>query len=132
MARGPSEAARVFAYQTRARMGATLWFRVAAGILLAWVGVTLGAVWYETGEYFPQLQHLHFWQWVLCNVALDVPVLRVAAAHLSLPIDGAWYRIPALADWLNGDQFITCQSAPGSGITRRTRRFSPSRSVPWC
>jgi hypothetical protein len=41
---GASEAARWQAYQTRARMGAHLWFQIFTWVLLGWIGLTIYVV----------------------------------------------------------------------------------------
>jgi len=46
VALGASEAARWQAYQTRARMGAQLWFRVFVWMVLGWIALTVYVVWH--------------------------------------------------------------------------------------
>ena len=43
-----SDAARWQAYQTRARIGARIWFRAIKATLLLWIGLTIYVVWAET------------------------------------------------------------------------------------
>ena len=74
--RGASEAARWQAYQTRARMGVTLWFQVFLLVLFGWFILTVWSVWHETGEYFPQLEHAYFGRWVLCGLLIQAPMVR--------------------------------------------------------
>ena len=82
MALGASEAARWQAYQTRARMGAHLWFQILTVALLGWVGLTLYVVWYETGAYYPALQHAYFGRWVICGIITNTPLLNLFAPRL--------------------------------------------------
>jgi hypothetical protein len=101
MALGASEAARWQAYQTRARMGVHLWFQILAWVLVAWIGLTFYLVWYETGEYYPQLNHAYFWQWVICGILTRTPVLDTIALRCSIPANGLWYQVGPLTDWMN-------------------------------
>jgi type IV secretory pathway TraG/TraD family ATPase VirD4 len=102
--RGASEAARWQAYQTRARMGVTLWFQVFLLVLFGWFILTVWAVWHETGEYFPQLEHAYFGRWVLCGLLTQAPMVGSVMRRLPMPINGARYFIGPLTDWLNGPQ----------------------------
>ena len=96
MAFGASEAARWQAYQTRARMGAHLWFQIFTWVLLGWIGLTIYVVWYETGAYSPALQHAYFWRWVICGIISRTPLLDYFAPRLYVPAAGHWYPLPAL------------------------------------
>jgi hypothetical protein len=104
MAFGASEAARWQAYQTRARMGAHLWFQIFTWVLLGWIGLTIYVVWYETGAYWPALQHAYFWRWVICGIISGTPLLDFFAPRLYVPAAGHWYPLPPFTDWLNGPQ----------------------------
>ena len=104
MALGASRAARWQAYQSRARMGAHLWFQILTAILLGWVGLTLYVVWRATGDYFPGLQHQYFWRWVFCGILTDTPIINLFAQRLRIPAGGVWYPLPQLTQWLNGPQ----------------------------
>jgi hypothetical protein len=77
---GASEAARWQAYQTRARMGLRLWLQILVGILLLWSLLTIYVVWYETGQYFPELQHTYFGHWAICGLVTQTPLMRLLAA----------------------------------------------------
>ena len=46
---------------------------------MGWVGLTFYVVWYETGEYYPQLQHAYFWRWVICGILTHTPVIDTIA-----------------------------------------------------
>jgi hypothetical protein len=104
VALGASEAARWQAYQTRARMGAQLWFRVFVWMVLGWIALTVYVVWHETGVYFPQIQHAYFWRWMLCGILLRTPLIHTLVLRCSLPANGVWYQLGPLADWMNGPQ----------------------------
>ena len=99
---GASEAARWQAYQTRARMGLRLWLQVLMGTLMAWALLTGYVVWYETGQYFPQIDHAYFGRWVICGLITQTPIMRLLGPRMELPINGSWYPIVPLANWLNG------------------------------
>jgi len=101
---GASEAARWQAYQTRARMGVHLWFQIFTWVLLGWIGLTIYVVWYETGAYWPALQHAYFWRWVICGIISRAPLLDYFAPRLYVPAAGHWYPLPPFTDWLNGPQ----------------------------
>jgi hypothetical protein len=104
MAFGSSEAARWQAAQTRARIGVGLWLTIIRISVLGWLALTFFVVWYATGAYFPQLDHAHFWLWVFCGFFTGLPVFDQLATYMKVPIDGAWYPLPAAADWLNNSQ----------------------------
>jgi hypothetical protein len=104
MALGASEAARWQAYQTRARMGAHLWFQILTVALLGWAALTLYVVWYETGAYYPALQHAYFGRWVICGIITNTPILKLCAPRLSVPVAGGWYPLTQLTNWMNGPQ----------------------------
>jgi hypothetical protein len=95
-----SDAARFQAYQTRARMGAQLWGRLLISALIVWLALTFYMVWRHTGLAFPQLDHAYFWPWVLCGMLSHAPGFRT----LTLPLNGAWYPVGPLTDWINGPQ----------------------------
>jgi hypothetical protein len=57
MAFSSSDAARLQAYQTRARMGATLWARAIGAILFIWIALTMWLIWYRIGLYRPEIHH---------------------------------------------------------------------------
>jgi len=101
---GASEAARWQAYQARARMGLHLWLQVLMGTLMAWVLLTGYVVWYETGVYFPQVDHAYFGRWVICGLITQIPIMTLLGPRMELPINGSWYPIIPLASWLNGPQ----------------------------
>jgi type IV secretory pathway TraG/TraD family ATPase VirD4 len=104
MARGASEAARWQAYQTRARMGVRLWLQILMGVLMLWAGFTSYVIWYETGQYFPQLHHLYFVQWMLCGVLTGTFLASFFVPWCKIPMNGAWYPIVPLTAWLNSPQ----------------------------
>jgi len=104
MAFGASEAARWQAYQTRARMGAHLWFQIITTVVLGWVALTMYVVWRQTDAFYPQLGHQYFWRWVFCGIITETPVLNLCAANLKVPAAGRWYALPEFTDWLNGPQ----------------------------
>ncbi len=104
MAFGASEAARWQAYQTRARMGAHLWFQIITITVLGWVVLTFYVVWRQTGVFYPQLDHQYFWYWVLCGIVIDTPLLDLCAANLKVPAPGGWYPLLEFTAWLNGPQ----------------------------
>jgi hypothetical protein len=86
MAFGASEAARWQACQTRARMGAHLWFQIITIAVLSWVVLTLYVVWRQTGVFYPQLDHQYFWYWVFCGIIIDTPLLQQrGTANLGAP-----------------------------------------------
>jgi type IV secretory pathway TraG/TraD family ATPase VirD4 len=103
-ARGASEAARWQAYQTRARMGVRLWVQILMGVLMLWAGFTGYVIWYETGQYFPQLQHLYFGQWVFCGILTRTFLASFFVPWCKIPMNGAWYPILPLTAWLNSPQ----------------------------
>jgi energy-coupling factor transporter ATP-binding protein EcfA2 len=105
MAFGTSEAARWQAAQTRAQIGASLWFTIIRIIVLLWVALTVYVVWYETGAYFPNLQHRYFGRWIFGWIFTGVPLLNLLGPWMKLPFDGSWYPLPAATDWLNSDQY---------------------------
>jgi hypothetical protein len=104
MAFGASEAARWQAYQTRARMGAHLWFQIITVVVMGWLALTMSVIWYETGTYYPDLRHAYFWRWVICGIITDTPLLNLFAPRLKVPAGGSWYPLPQLADWMNGSE----------------------------
>jgi type IV secretory pathway TraG/TraD family ATPase VirD4 len=104
MPQGTSPAARFQAYLTRLRIGVRIWLRVIMWSLIAWALLTTYVVWREAGVYFPGFQHAYFWRWVLCGIFLRVPVLNLITSHFWLPLDGSWYSIDSLNDWLSGPQ----------------------------
>jgi len=104
MAFGASEAARWQAYQTRARMGAHLWFQIITTAVLGWVALTLYVVWRQTGVFYPQLDHQYFWYWVFCGIIVDTPLLDLCAPNLKVPAPGGWYPLPGFTQWLDGPQ----------------------------
>jgi energy-coupling factor transporter ATP-binding protein EcfA2 len=101
---GASEAARWQAYQTRARMGLRLWLQVLMGVVMIWALLTGYVVWYETGQYFPQIDHAYFGRWVICGLITQTPIMTLLGPRMELPINGSWYPIIPLANWLNGPQ----------------------------
>src|SRR5438874_613784 len=104
MAFGASQAARWQAYQTRARMGAHLWFQIISAVLFGWLALTLYVVWYETGTYYPWLEHAYFWRWAICGIITETPLLNLFAPRLKVPAAGSWFPLPQLSDWMNGPQ----------------------------
>jgi energy-coupling factor transporter ATP-binding protein EcfA2 len=101
---GASEAARWQAYQTRARMGVRLWLQVISWAALLWAVLTISMVWHETGQYFPVIQHVYFGRWMLCGIITRTPLIRLLGPRLSIPLNGAWYPILSITDWLNGPE----------------------------
>jgi energy-coupling factor transporter ATP-binding protein EcfA2 len=101
---GASEAARWQAYQTRARMGLRLWLQILMGVVMLWALLTGYVVWYETGQYFPKIDHAHFGYWVACGLITQTPLIRLLG-QLELPLKGGWYSVVVLADWLDGPGF---------------------------
>jgi type IV secretory pathway TraG/TraD family ATPase VirD4 len=104
MALGASQAARFQAYQTRARMGAKLWWIALKWTGVAWIALTFYVVWRQTGVFFPQLQHAYFWHWVIWGILTSIPIVRVAALRCSTYANGEWYPVGQLTDWMNGPQ----------------------------
>jgi hypothetical protein len=102
---GASQAARWQATQTRARMGASIWWTVVKFTLIAWVLLTIGVIWYGTGRDSPQLHHRYFWRWIFCGIFSDVPILNILGAHMIVPLEGHWYPLPYAATWLNGTNY---------------------------
>jgi hypothetical protein len=82
-------------------MGAQLWCRIIAWIILGWIALTFYVVWYETGEYYPQLQHAYFWRWAICGILTRSPILDTIALRCTIPANGAWYPLGPLTDWMN-------------------------------
>ncbi len=101
---GTSQAARWQAYQTRARIGATLWKILIKASAVIWVGATLAVIWIEIGRHLPQLGHAYFCRWAIASTVNDIPYVRIAAARGKIPLDGAWYAWREAVDWLNGPQ----------------------------
>jgi hypothetical protein len=99
---GASEAARWQAYQTRARMGVRLWVQVISWALLLWAGFTTCVIWRETGSYFPRLEHVYFGRWALCGIITRTPLLTLLTPRVAIPLNGQWYPVVPLSDWLNG------------------------------
>jgi len=87
--------------QTRAIMGAALWSRALRTILFAWIALTLWLVWHRVGAYRPEVQHEFFGRWVLCSILSDTPFLDRLSANLPMYANGAWYRLPEFAHWLD-------------------------------
>jgi energy-coupling factor transporter ATP-binding protein EcfA2 len=104
MASGASQAARWQAYQTRARMGAQLWFEIMMLTLLSWAALTMYVIWQRTGMFFPQLNHAFFWRWVICGILTWTPLINTMASRCSVPADGHWYPLGPLTDWMNSDK----------------------------
>ncbi len=100
-----SHAARWQAYQTRARIGARIWFAAIKGALLAWIALTIYVVWRETAVYFPAFGHRYFLSWLLAWLFTDVPGLRGLGPWLHLQYEGRWYPLPAMYQFLNGPRF---------------------------
>jgi len=75
MAFGASAAARWQATQTRARMGASLWWLLIKCAAFAWLTCTVFVVWRETGQAFPGLRHAYFWRWMVGGIFMGVPLL---------------------------------------------------------
>jgi hypothetical protein len=105
MSLGASQAARWQATQTRAWMGASIWWTVIKFTLIAWVLLTIGVIWYGTGRDSPQLHHRYFWGWILCGIFTDIPILNILGAHMIVPLDGHWYPLPYAAAGLNGANY---------------------------
>ncbi|MBV8452874.1 MAG: type IV secretion system DNA-binding domain-containing protein [Deltaproteobacteria bacterium] len=104
MALEPSNAARIQAYQTRARIGITLYARIILCILIAWAVLTVYVVWHETGKYLPQLQHAYFLRWVILSTIVRSPFIGAAVLRCNAPAGGSWYPVGSLVDWLDGPQ----------------------------
>jgi energy-coupling factor transporter ATP-binding protein EcfA2 len=101
-----SQAAQWQAYQTRARISIHLWIQIISNALLAWAVITIGVVWYETGQFFPALHHQHFWTWVIGGTLTKTPVIGYFGQRITLPVAaGNWRPISEITDWLNGPQF---------------------------
>ena len=100
-----SDAARWQAYQTRARIGARIWFSAIKVTLLVWIGLTIYVVWVETARYFPAIGHRYFLEWVLTWLFTDVPLLRELGPWLHLQYQGRWYPLPSTYQFLNGPYF---------------------------
>jgi Type IV secretion-system coupling protein DNA-binding domain len=96
-----SQAARWQAYQTRAKMSASLWKQIILTIILVWLAFTFYVVWYETDAYFPRLGHQYFWQWILGGIIIGTPGVRHFAAQIPMPAEGARYDLPAFMGWLD-------------------------------
>jgi Type IV secretion-system coupling protein DNA-binding domain len=99
-----SDAARWQAYQTRARIGARIWFTAIKGALLVWIGLTIYVVWHETAVYFPAFGHRYFLSWFVAWLFSDVPGLRGLGPWLHLQYEGHWYSLPSMYQFLNGPQ----------------------------
>jgi energy-coupling factor transporter ATP-binding protein EcfA2 len=97
-----SDAARWQAYQTRARIGARIWFTAIKGALLVWIGLTIYVVWHETAVYFPAFGHRYFLSWVVAWLFTEVPGLRGLGPWLHLRYEGRWYPLPGMYQFLNG------------------------------
>lgn len=100
----PSPAAQLQAYQTRARIGASLWSRAICSILFIWTMLTLWVIWYRTGLYLPEIHHAYFGRWILCGVINDTPLLNRLAVKLPVYVNGAWYPLPSFTAWLDGPE----------------------------
>jgi hypothetical protein len=83
-------------------MGLRLWLQVLMGAFMAWVLLTGYVVWYETGQYFPRIDHAYFCRWVICGLITRTPIMMLVGPRMELPINGSWYLIIPLANWLNG------------------------------
>jgi type IV secretory pathway TraG/TraD family ATPase VirD4 len=101
---GTSEAARWQAAQTRARIGASLWWTIIKFTVFVWLIFTIAVVWHETGEAFPELHHQYFGRWVLCSLFTGIPLLDRVGSYMILPFKGNWYALPDVAAWLNDPQ----------------------------
>jgi len=97
-----SDAARWQAYQTRARIGARIWFTAIKGALLAWIALTIYVVWRETAVYFPAFGHRYFLSWFMAWLFTDAPGLRGLGPWLHLQYEGRWYPLPSMYQFLNG------------------------------
>ncbi|HEX4209818.1 MAG TPA: type IV secretion system DNA-binding domain-containing protein, partial [Candidatus Binataceae bacterium] len=74
------------------------------GVLMLWAVLTSYVIWYATGQYFPQLQHLYFGQWMLCGILTRSFLASFFVPWCKVPMNGTWYPILPLTDWLNGPQ----------------------------
>src|SRR5437762_2289058 len=101
MALGVSQAARFQAYQTRARMSASLWFRIILAVLFAWFALTFCVVWLETGKQFPDINHQYFWRWAILSTLVRTPVLGTIILRCKVPANGTWYPVGPLVNWMN-------------------------------
>jgi hypothetical protein len=131
MAFGASEAARWQAYQTRARMGAHLWFQIITIAVLSWIVLTLYVVWRQTGLFYPQLDHQYFWYWVFCGIIIDTPLLNLCAPNLKVPAPGGWYPLPQFTACSTGRSFTTFRLRPGSFTTECAPHSCRSGSDRW-
>ncbi len=114
-----SPAAEFQSIQTRAKMGAALWSQTLGSIFFLWIGLTLWIVWHRTGLYRPDLHHVYFGRWMLCSILTDTPLINRFAASLPMYADGAWYRLPEFAAWLDklyGDTFYGWYWHAAAGI----------------
>ena len=133
MASGASQAARWQAYQTRARMGAQLWFEVMILTLASWAALTMYVVWQRTGEFFPQLNHAYFWRWVICGILTWLPAARRHGAALFAAGRRRRLVLARPADRL-AEQRQRCTISPsrcGSGTTASAPRWSRWGSRSW-
>jgi energy-coupling factor transporter ATP-binding protein EcfA2 len=111
MQSGISDGAFFQAYETRAKLTAQLFFRLALGLSAAWLILTIYVVWYATGVYLPALGHQYFFRWILCDLLTDTPLVRDLADWLPMYANGALYNLPSFGAWLDGPQFYR-QSFP--------------------
>ncbi|HTT75990.1 MAG TPA: type IV secretion system DNA-binding domain-containing protein [Candidatus Binataceae bacterium] len=100
-----SDAARWQAYQTRARIGARIWFTAIKGAVFVWFVLTIYVVWHETLIYFPDFGQRYFLSWLLAWLFTDVPGLRDVGPRLHLQYQGRWYPLPSMYQFLNGPHF---------------------------
>jgi hypothetical protein len=82
-------------------MGAALWTQTLGTVFLLWIALTFWLVWHRTGLYQPNLHHLYFGRWIVCDIVADTPLLNRLAPTLPMYAGGAWYALPDFAAWLD-------------------------------
>jgi hypothetical protein len=97
-----SDAARWQAYQTRARIGARIWFTAIKGALLVWIALTTYVVWQETAVYFPAFGHRYFLSWFVAWLFTEVPGLRGLGSWLHPQHERRRSLLPSMYQFLNG------------------------------
>ena len=101
MALEPSNAARSQAYITRARIGFVVYARILVWLIIVWAVLTVGVVWHETGQYFPQFGHRYFGRWAIFSTLVRTPIPGPLAFYHLIPTDGRRWSMAELAAWLN-------------------------------